>query len=94
MNCYKCSKELSLKSDQIISRQEVCPHCYASIHACFQCFFYDKNSYNECKEPMADRITDKEKANFCDFYKIKTQSNNPEDEKAAALKAAMDLFKK
>lgn len=32
------------------------------------CVFFDLSSYNECKEPVAERIVDKEKPNFCDYF--------------------------
>lgn len=57
------------------------------------CVHYDKSAYNECKEPVADRVLEKEKANFCDHYKINSigaQNNNTED----ALAKAQALFKK
>ena len=33
------------------------------------CAFYSETSYNECKESQADRVLDKEKANYCDYFK-------------------------
>jgi hypothetical protein len=52
-------------------------------------------SYNECREPQAERVVDKEKSNFCDFF-------TPRRSGAAAgapskddlLKKLDDLFKK
>jgi hypothetical protein len=57
------------------------------------CRHYDKNSYNECRESMADRITEKEKANFCDYFIIGNSGseNNKKDDIWAAAAA---LFKK
>ncbi len=57
------------------------------------CIFYDKHSYNECREPTAERLVDKEKANFCDFYKFGNQ-NEQSQAKDDALAAANALFKK
>lgn len=50
-------------------------------------------SYNECKEPAADRVVDKEKNNFCEFY----QPGSGGEQQSAADKAkaaAEALFKK
>jgi hypothetical protein len=58
------------------------------------CHFYDVKAYNECKEPMADRITDKEKANFCDYFKIGTPQNDAEKQRQEMLAKAAALFKK
>ncbi len=92
MNCFKCSTALTLKAGQKISRQEECDQCTQSMHVCKMCEFYDSNAYNECKEPVADRIVDKEKANFCDYFKLgdSTTEANHKDE---LLDAAAALFK-
>jgi len=34
------------------------------------CKFYDPKVYNECTEPNADRVVDKEKSNFCDYFTL------------------------
>ena len=92
LTCYKCNKALELESGMKVGRQEECPHCYASIHCCKMCFFYDPTAYNECKEPTADRIVDKEKPNFCDFFKIGSGGDGGEG-KDKLFNAANSLFK-
>jgi len=66
------------------------------LHACPQCRFYAPGQYNDCREPQAERVLDKEKANFCDFFDPSAGTGTPagEDPRAAA-KARLDaLFKK
>jgi len=58
------------------------------------CKFYDPKSYNECKEFQADRVADKEKANFCDYFKLTSSYNDVEKERQDALAKASALFKK
>jgi hypothetical protein len=58
------------------------------------CQFYDTKAYNECREPMADRITEKEKANFCDYFKIGGGENDAEKKRQELLAKAQALFKK
>lgn len=58
------------------------------------CQFYDISCYNECREPTADRITDKEKANFCDFFKLGDGTDSNLEKQKSALSAADALFKK
>lgn len=93
IQCYKCQHELELMGNKDVSRNEECPSCYANIRCCMMCGFYDKNSYNECREPSADRVVEKEKPNFCDYYKLGT-NNKTGDNKQSALDAANALFKK
>lgn len=92
VTCYKCSKELDLIAGTGVGRQEECPHCYANIHCCMMCQFYDKTAYNECKEPMANRILEKEKANFCDYFKVAGGNGSGNNQKSLA-DAANALFK-
>lgn len=57
------------------------------------CQFYDPKAYNECREPVAERITDKEKANYCDYFKVGS-GKATHDSKENIVKAANSLFKK
>lgn len=93
IQCFNCQKTLTLE-EQFIARKEECPHCYSDLHSCRACHFYDTQSYNECRETMADRITEKEKSNFCDYFKIKNKFDNVNQEKEDLLSAADALFKK
>lgn len=92
IRCYKCSHSLDINSGDKLGRQDECPKCYANLHCCKMCHFYDTTAYNECKEPMANRVLDKEKANFCDFFKVGSSSDGGSD-KNSLLDAANSLFK-
>lgn len=92
LTCYNCSSKLDLEENEKISRNEQCSSCYVSLRCCRMCKFYDESSYNECKETSAQRILDKEKANFCDYFLLsesKVQATNVDP-----LEAAKALFKK
>ena len=90
--CYNCSSELDFTEGSDVGRSENCQSCYASIRCCMMCQFYDKSAYNECREPTADRILEKDKANFCDYFKLSAGDDNNES-KNSALDAANALFK-
>ncbi len=92
IKCFKCNHVLDFSPMDTVGRQEECPSCYQSLHCCKMCHFYDTASYNECKEPMANRVLEKEKANFCDFFKLGTGSDGGPD-KNDLLSAANSLFK-
>ena len=92
VKCFSCLKLIELDNYQAIARSEECPHCYASVRSCKMCEFYDQKAYNECREPAADRLVEKEKSNFCDYYKLDTNQNK-EQVQADALAAAKALFK-
>ena len=94
VKCYNCQADLDLSVNNQVMRSEECPKCYVNIRSCRMCKFYDKSSYNECREPVAERIVDKEKANFCDHFSLSEGLNSLEDKTNDALAAANALFKK
>lgn len=94
LNCYKCAQTLSDTYKIMVGRRDTCPKCMADIRCCKMCMFYDPRAYNECRESSADRVQDKEKANFCDYFKIGSPGTNPDQEKQDMLAKAAALFKK
>ena len=93
IHCYACNNPLDIDSGSKILRHDECIHCQTELHCCKMCSFYDSKVYNECREPLAERIVDKEKANFCSYFKIgnKEQSGPSKDD---LISAADALFKK
>jgi hypothetical protein len=68
--CYSCGTELDLKVGDRAARSDSCPSCRRDVRCCYNCRFYDSTSYNECGEPQADRVVDKDKSNFCDYFAL------------------------
>lgn len=66
MICWKCKKEISLEK---IARSDECPFCHADLHVCKMCDFYESGAHNDCRESSADMVIDKERANFCDYFR-------------------------
>jgi hypothetical protein len=66
MICHHCRSELVIEGH--ISRTDECAQCGADIHCCLNCANYDPYAHNKCREPQAEWVTDREKANFCDFF--------------------------
>ena len=91
MTCHQCKKEIPLLG--IVGRREECPFCRADLHCCKNCVHYDPQSYNECREPQADRVLEKDRGNFCDFFSPGSNlgSTQKKDDLMAAAEA---LFKK
>ena len=94
VSCYQCNKLTEL--EQKISFREECPHCKVDLHICFNCRFYDESAYNECKESSAEKVRDKERNNYCEYFEplYKKSDNSGLSEKEVQLKAAEALFKK
>ena len=91
-SCFSCGKTLTLL--QGFSRREECPHCHGDVHVCKNCRFYDKFSYNECKETSADVVLEKDRANFCDYFQISDGAGGSNPTKEDLKSAAEALFKK
>jgi len=92
MKCFSCQKEVAIQEK--VGRREECSHCHADLHVCKNCEFYDKTAYNECHESSADRVQDKERSNFCDYFSPSSKAGTKSNGKDDLLKAAEALFKK
>ncbi len=64
--CRACGGETAI--GEIVGRRDTCDGCGAYLRACIQCRHYDTSYSHDCREPQAEPVADKEKANFCDFY--------------------------
>ncbi len=76
--CWKCGgslAELSLP----LRRLEVCRRCNAELHVCRMCVDYDTSVAKSCREPIAEEVRDKERANFCDYYKPRPDAFVPQN---------------
>lgn len=72
--CHQCRKEIV--DDILVGRQAQCPFCGADLHCCLNCSFYDAGIYNDCRESQAERVLDKIRSNFCDFFRFRQTTNS------------------
>lgn len=63
--CWKCEKEVDLP----IHFKATCDHCFAYLHACKGCRFYQLGKPNDCLIPGTEQIADREANNYCDDFK-------------------------
>lgn len=89
--CHHCGRAL-LPAEY--GRQESCPGCGRDTKVCKNCVWYDRAYNNECRENQADRVVEKEKFNFCDYFKPGKPGASGGSSKDAAKSAADALFKK
>ena len=68
LSCWKCGHVLD-EIPRRLRRREECPACGADLHVCRLCEFYDTSVAKSCREPVAEEVTDKERANFCDYFR-------------------------
>ena len=87
-NCFSCNK--ALYSPEKPGRRDTCPGCGADLRVCRNCRFYDATAYNECREPVAERVVEKEKGNFCDYFVFGGDSVGEKKKEAAEVKKKLD----
>lgn len=93
VSCFHCGKTTTF-SERVGFRDE-CEHCHADSRVCKNCRFYDRAAYNECREPSAEVVMEKERSNRCDFFQPSGTNKTPGSDKSDLLKAAAEaLFKK
>jgi hypothetical protein len=92
--CHACGKALSL--ERTVGRSETCQYCGADLHVCLNCSFYSPGAYNECREPQAERVVDKKRSNFCDYFAFADDaSRKGQEAKKEDARGRLDaLFKK
>lgn len=98
--CWKCGKTLDFTG--VVSRSDVCPSCGADVRSCRNCTFYEPGSHYDCHESVDELVTDKERANFCGFFRLNADagkssasgsgSSSAQDKAAAARQAFNSLF--
>ncbi len=92
MKCAFCKGTIDVKDR--VDRTATCPHCGRDLRCCLQCKFYDPHAYNDCREVSAERVVDKERANFCDYF-VPAGSTRRNVNTAREAKQALEaLFKK
>ena len=91
--CYRCGASLSALSLPL-SRRDQCPGCSAELHVCMMCRHFDRAVPRQCREDGAEDVTEKEHANFCDWFKPSEAAFDPDrkSEADAAKEALAGLF--
>lgn len=89
--CFSCGKSLNLGAE--VGRREECSSCRADVHVCKNCTWYDRSAYNECREPQADVVREKDRSNFCDYFKLSDKGSAAGSSKEDLRAQAEALFK-
>jgi hypothetical protein len=87
--CWRCGNSLA-DLTLPLRRLEECRKCGAELHVCKLCEWYSIAVAKHCREPVAEEVKDKERANFCDYFKPRPGVYVPADV-AASSKARADL---
>jgi hypothetical protein len=80
--CWKCGADLSALSLPL-SRRDECKKCGADLHVCRLCGDYDEQVAKKCREPVAEEVNDKTRANFCDYFAPRSNAYQASDTSSA-----------
>jgi hypothetical protein len=88
--CHRCRNAVDLEA--VMFRDE-CGHCGWDLHVCLNCLFYDEGKANRCREPQAEPVRERDRANYCTFFRF-TAEEDKQSGRVEAEKLWESLFKK
>ena len=65
-HCHNCGSEWELDGQP--GRSESCHGCNDDLRVCLNCVFHDRNVAYQCRERRAEPVTEKKRANFCEYF--------------------------
>jgi hypothetical protein len=89
--CWHCGNTLGALD---YGREDVCPKCGWNTKVCRNCEFYERGAHNDCRESQAERVVDKERSNFCDYFRPRGGPGGNAPGRDALKSAAEALFGK
>lgn len=89
--CHSCRNELVFEVK--MQRTDTCPHCGTDLHCCMNCEYWDPGYRNQCRENIAEYVSDRARANHCTHLRLKSGERD-KSEKDAALSRLESLFGK
>jgi hypothetical protein len=90
--CWRCGESLA-DLPLPLARLAECPACRIELHVCRMCRHYDTSVAKSCREPVAEEVSDKERANFCGWFMPRPGTYAPGNEReAVAAQAALDAL--
>lgn len=90
--CHFCGREIQVGSRA--DRSASCPHCRADLRCCRNCRFHDPGYNNQCQEPQAEWVSEKDKADFCEFFQFREAAGGaaPAARDSARARSAFDAL--
>jgi hypothetical protein len=64
-HCWNCGNGLT-RADY--GRENRCLRCDSATRCCRNCRLYQAGRPNDCREPLAEPVADKGRANFCEHF--------------------------
>ena len=93
MGCFSCNAAIELAAGERVGFRDTCEACDSDLHVCLNCIHYDSNAYNQCREPNAEWVSERERANRCDYFAYGDRLRDTASAERART-SLDDLFKK
>ena len=87
MKCPFCGAEVSS-----VFYNTTCPSCSKALHTCRTCSFYSPSSHYGCRESVDELVQDKDRPNFCDYFRLTQNSVKNSSENAAKAEDVFNSF--
>lgn len=90
--CWRCGASIA-DWPLPLSRTAECKQCRADLHVCKLCEYFDPRLGKQCREPIAEEVQNKDRANFCGYFSAKANAFHPADHHAQhAARAQLDTL--
>ena len=89
--CWQCGAPLE-GLPLPLGRSAECPQCRAGLRVCRLCTFFDPRASKQCREPQAELVQDKERANFCDYFRPRAGEGPPGSGTAERARSGLDAL--
>lgn len=92
-HCAKCGWEWTY--DRPPGRSDACERCGAEMRVCLNCRHYDPAVAQQCREPRAEPVAEKDRANYCEWFDLARRTYVPAggpDRSGEARKRFRELF--
>ena len=94
MRCFACNASVEIAPGDRIGFRDECG-CGTDLHVCRNCAHHDPSAYNECRESNAERVSQRDRANRCDYFTPGAQQGGGVADEQTAARSKLDgLFKK
>jgi hypothetical protein len=95
VRCFACDAPVELAPGERVGYRDECARCGNDLHACRNCAHHDPSAYNECREPNAEWVSDRERANRCDYFAPGERTGGSADDQQGKTRSDLEkLFKK
>ncbi len=92
MICHNCGREVDAGAKP--GRADACPFCGSDLRCCSNCRFFEPGAYNQCLETQAERVVEKDRSNFCDYFQLNNEREIIKEDFPKKQNPLDSLFKK